>query len=144
MEHGEKAEDIEKIFAFNAQIIKILFDVPESVILQADVMEQLAAAKTIHFVMQDIVTPKFLELNPERPELIPEEKSAFDAYDEENGYNDLPENTKNVWQICRDNLDRIVKLCVKDFNASITECMQTEIISLLDHLKFELATIKEK
>lgn len=144
MEHGEKAEDIEKIFAFNAQIIKILFDVPESVILQADVMEQLAAAKTIHFVMQDIITPKFLELNPERPELVSEEKSAFDEYDEENGYNDLPENNKNVWQICRENLDRVVKLCVKGFNASITECMQTEIISLLDHLKFELATAKEK
>ena len=144
MEHGEKAEDIEKIFAFNAQIIKILFDVPESVILQADVMEQLAAAKAIHFVMQDIITPKFLELNPERPELVSEEKSAFDEYDEENGYNDLRENNKNVWQICRENLDRVVKLCVKGFNASIIECMQTEIISLLDHLKFELATVKEK
>ncbi|HRL57155.1 MAG TPA: hypothetical protein PK462_07835 [Lachnospira sp.] len=142
MEHSENLQDIEKIFAFNARIIKVIFDTPENTILQADVVEQLTTCKMIHFTMQKIITPKFLELNPDRPDLESIEKSAFDDYDEENGYNDTQDN-RNVWQICRENLDRVIKLCVKAFNCSMTECMRMDIMTLLDHVKFEIETAHE-
>lgn len=142
MEHSENLQDIEKIFAFNARIIKVIFDTPENIILQADVVEQLTTCKMIHFTMQKIITPKFLELNPDRPDLESIEKSAFDDYDEENGYNDTQDN-RNVWQICCENLDRVIKLCVKAFNCSMTECMRMDIMTLLDHVKFEIETAHE-
>lgn len=142
MEHSENLQDIEKIFAFNARIIKVIFDTPEDTILQADVVEQLTTCKMIHFTMQKIITPKFLELNPDRPDLESIEKSAFDDYDEENGYNDTQDN-RNVWQICHENLDRVIKLCVKAFNCSMTECMRMDIMTLLDHVKFEIETAHE-
>ena len=75
-------DDIASAFQFNAAIMKMIFGISEREVLKADVAEQLATAKMIHFVMQDIITPKFLELNPNRPDEVEQEKSAFDDYDE--------------------------------------------------------------
>lgn len=130
---------------FNMEIIKMLFRISEREILKATIEEQLIAAKTIHFVMQNIVARKFLELNPERPEQVEQEKSAFDEYDEENGYNDieLDSEIENEWTICKENIDRIIKLCIKAFNDSVTGCMQSDIMSLLEHIAFEIRTMHE-
>ena len=107
-------DDIASAFQFNAAIMKMIFGISEREVLKADVAEQLATAKMIHFVMQDIITPKFLELNPNRPDEVEQEKSAFDDYDEENGYNEAEKQMldENIWKVCRDNVDRVVKLCI--------------------------------
>lgn len=122
----------------NEEILKIVFNVSSREVKRAEVVEFLTAAKTIHFVMQEIITQKFLDLNPDHPE---QEASAFDEYDEENGYNDVEEI--NVWQTCRENVDRIVKLCIRTFHDSYTTIMSADILALLDYVKFEIATIKE-
>lgn len=136
--NGNRARDA---FLLNSEILKEFFKISSRELQKAEVEEQLVAAKMIHFVAQEIVTKKFLELNPERPE--EQEKSAFDEYDKENGYTEL-EEAENVWKICRENLDRVVKLCIRAFNDSYTKCMESDIISLLDYVKFEIATINEK
>ena len=128
---------------FNTEIIKTVFGISEREVRKADAIEQITAAKTIHFFMQEIILPKFLELNPDRPEMIQKEKSAFDEYDEENGYVDKAEEEGELWKSCRDSIDRVIKICVRGFNDSITNVMQTDIISLLDHVAFEMRTINE-
>lgn len=145
-EYMEKnsGDDVRSAFQFNAAIMKMIFGISEREVMKADVVEQLTTAKMIHFVMQQIITPKFLELNPERPDQIEQEKSAFDEYDEENGYNEEDQDDRNIWQVCRDNLDRVIKLCVKGFNDSLSNCMKSDIMSLLDHVAFEIRTINEK
>lgn len=139
MEHnnGSSAQDA---FAINAEILKEFFGISSRELRKAEVEEQLVAAKTIHFVVQEIITKKFLELNPDRPEQ--QEKSIFDEYDEENGYNE-GEKAENVWKVCRENLDRVVKLCIRAFNDSYTKCMESDIMSLIDYVVFEIATINE-
>lgn len=139
-------DDVASAFQFNAAIMKMVFGVSEREVLKADVAEQLAAAKMIHFVMQDIITQKFLELNPNRPEEVEKEKSAFDEYDEENGYNEAENqlDDENIWKVCRDNVDRVVKLCIKGLNDSLSNVMKSDIMSLLDHVAFEIKTINEK
>lgn len=139
-------DDVASAFQFNAAIMKMVFGISEREVLKADVVEQLAAAKMIHFVMQDIITQKFLELNPNRPEEVEQEKSAFDEYDEENGYNEAENQTddENIWKVCRDNVDRVVKLCIKGLNDSLSNVMKSDIMSLLDHVAFEIKTINEK
>ena len=86
---------------------------------------------------------KFLELNPERPEAVEQEKSMFDDYDEENGYNEIEAPTENLWKICRENVDRIVKISISLMKESYQNCMKSDIMSLLDHLKFEIQTAGE-
>ena len=139
-------DDVASAFQFNAAIMKMVFGISEREVLKADVAEQLAAAKMIHFVMQDIITQKFLELNPNRPEEVEKEKSAFDEYDEENGYNEAENqlDDENIWKVCRDNVDRVVKLCIKGLNDSLSNVMKSDIMSLLDHVAFEIKTINEK
>ena len=122
---GESAQD-----AFEANL-RILMDV-----------ELMAAAKSVHFVMQNIITQKFYDLNPEY-EQVEQEKSIFDEYDEENGYNDEEDEVKNVWQACRESVDRIVKMCIRVMKNSYQQCMESDIMSLLDYVAFEIRTIKE-
>ena len=139
-------DDVASAFQFNAAIMKMVFGISKREVLKADVAEQLAAAKMIHFVMQDIITQKFLELNPNRPEEVEKEKSAFDEYDEENGYNEAENqlDDENIWKVCRDNVDRVVKLCIKGLNDSLSNALKSDIMSLLDHVAFDLKTINEK
>lgn len=139
-------DDVASAFQFNAAIMKMVFGISEREVLKADVAEQLAVAKMIHFVMQDIITQKFLELNPNRPEEVEKEKSAFDEYDEENGYNEAENqlDDENIWKVCRDNVDRVVKLCIKGLNDSLSNVMKSDIMSLLDHVAFEIKTINKK
>ena len=139
-------DDVASAFQFNAAIMKMIFGISEREVLKADVAEQLATAKMIHFVMQDIITPKFLELNPNRQDEVEQEKSAFDDYDEENGYNEAEKklDDENIWKVCRDNVDRVVKLCIKGLNDSLSNVMKSDIMSLLDHVAFEIKTINEK
>ena len=137
-------EDAKSAFWFNAEIMKMIFGISKKEVMKADVVDQLAAAKTTHYIMQEIITPKFLELNPDRPDQIEQEKSAFDEYDRVNGYDDIEEQKENIWKVCRDNVDRVIKICVKAFNDSVTNCMKSDIMSLLDHVAFEIRTINEK
>ena len=124
----------------NGEIIKVFFGVSSRELERAEAVEFLTAAKTIHFVVQEIIARKFLDLNPEHPEK--QEKSAFDEYDEENGYNDI-ENSASIWKTCIENVDRIVKLCIRAFHDSYTAIMDADIMALLDYVTFEIATINE-
>lgn len=141
MEHSDSMDDLQGVFYLNNEILKAVFRISLQEIYKADILEQLISIKTIHFVMQEIITEKFLALNPEFQEQETE-VSAFDKYDEENGYNEDIKNL-NIWAVCRENIDRIVKLCVRVFNDSYTKCMEADIMSLLDYLKFEISTINE-
>ena len=137
---GESAAEA---FDANMQILKEVFSVTGNTLSKADAVAILSTSKMIHFVMQDVIGRKFLELNPERAEPEEREESAFDEYDEENGYNDLEAERKNIWKILRDNLDRVVKMCIRVMKNSYQDCMDADIITLLDYVAFELRTIKE-
>lgn len=141
MEHNNDAS-IMDAYEANKQIMKEVFGVTSRKIDQADPEDVLTAAKAIHFMMQDVITPKFLELNPKPLEKVEQEKSAFDEYDEENGYNNV-DNQESLWKICRDNVDKVIKLCIQRMRASYQECMEADIISLLEHVAFELREIKK-
>jgi hypothetical protein len=141
MERNE-SDLIEDAFEANLQILSEVFEVPARKLQYAETEDVLTAVKEIHFFMQEVITAKFLELNPERPEQQEKEKSIFDEYDEENGYNDETDES-NIWKTCRENIDRIVKLCIRVMKNSYQQCMESEIMSLLDYVAFEIRTIKE-
>lgn len=142
MEKNE-SDDIRDAIEANTLILMDVFGARQKEIEEADAEEVLTAAKTIHFLMQDVITMKFLELNPERPEAVEQEKSVFDDYDEENGYNEIEAPAENLWRICRENVDRIVKISINMMKESYQNCMKSDIMSLLDHLKFEIKTAGE-
>lgn len=136
------SDSLQDVFEANTRILMNVFGARQREIEQAEPEEVLTAAKEIHFMMQDVIAPKLLELNPGHQEQIQKEKSAFDEYDEENGYNE-ESSMESIWKICKENVDRVVKLCIRLMKNSYQQCMESDIISLLEHAAFEIQTVDE-
>ena len=84
-------EKISGVMFFNTKIVQELFgnELTLAEIGEIDVIDFLTSIKTVHFVMQNIIAEKLL--NIVEVEQVEKEKSAFDEYDRENGYEDEPE-----------------------------------------------------
>lgn len=137
----------EKIFGvmfFNTKIMQELFEneLTLAEIGEIDAIDFLTAIKTVHFVMQNIIAEKLL--NIVEVEQVEKEKSAFDEYDRENGYEDeLEEPEENQWKVCGEIVDRVVKIAIRLLKNSYSQCMKENIVTLLEYLRFELDTINE-
>ena len=120
-------ESIEDAVEANARILSEIFGVPMTQIRKMDAEDVMTAAKQVHFVMQDVITQKFLDLNPEHPELVEVTEAV----------------ALKSSKICRENVDRVVKLCIRLMKNSYQDCMEADIMSLLDYVAFEIRTLKE-
>lgn len=127
---------------YNKRILQAVFDPPPTIaeIDTVGMKQFLTATNIIHYVMQNIVVSKFNELSTEPPE--PVKKSVFKEYDREQGYED-EEDEENRWKALKESVDRIIKIATRALNTGYGECMKTDIISLLEHVKFEIDTIEE-
>lgn len=141
MQKNQSGDMLENIY-FNLRILQELY--PErptmTELKTVDMGQFLRAANAVHFVMQEVVTVKFRELSDVPPEEI--QKSAFDEYDKENGYEDEGESG-SIWEALKENVDRIVKIATRVLNTGYKECMETDIMTLLDYVKFEIETAGE-
>lgn len=136
------SERLSDAMFFNQKIVQEVFDSKVSLeeLGKMDAVEVITASKTIHFVMQNIITPKFLELMDEPPE---KEESAFDEYDRENGYDEADEQ-RNMWDVCLDNIDRVIQIAIKLLKNSYSQCLETDIVALLGYMKFAIKQVNEK
>lgn len=136
------SEKVTDAMFFNSRIIQEVFGNTMSLeeLMETDAVEFLTASKGIHFIMQNIISEKLLKVV--EVEQVEKEESAFDEYDRENGYED-EQQKENEWKICRDIVDRVVKIAIRLLNNSYSQCMKEDIVSLLEYLKFELDTIEE-
>ncbi len=137
-------EKISGVMFFNTKIVQELFgnELTLAEIGEIDVIDFLTAIKTVHFVMQNIIAEKLL--NIVEVEQVEKEKSAFDEYDRENGYEDeLEEPEENQWKVCGEIVDRVVKIAIRLLKNSYSQCMKENIVTLLEYLRFELDTINE-
>ena len=89
-------EKISGVMFFNTKIMQELFEneLTLAEIGEIDAIDFLTAIKTVHFVMQNIIAEKLL--NIVEVEQVEKEKSAFDEYDRENGYEDEPEEPEEI------------------------------------------------
>lgn len=110
-------------------------------VVGASVVEVLTAAKALHFVMQEIVTPSFSMLADDT-EQVEQEASVFDDYDEENGYNEAAD--VNPWETCLEILDTITQASIKILRESFSETMNEELIPLIQALKYAIDHQPEK
>lgn len=105
-------------------------------VIHAPVAEVITAAKTLHFVMQEVVLPKFSILSDE-PQ-VEQEASVFDKYDEEEGYNDEPAAKSSPWAACLESIEIITQAAIKIMRQSYTDTMKEEMVPLIEHLKWEI------
>ena len=136
-------EKISGVMFFNTKIVQELFgnELTLAEIGEIDVIDFLTAIKTVHFIMQNIIAEKML--NIVEVEQIEKEASAFDEYDRENGYEEEEQPEENQWKVCREIVDRVVKIAIRLLKNSYSQCMKENIVTLLEYLRFELDTINE-
>ena len=139
----EENEDTEDIIGASKQIIQIMTDNKESLsnISKMEAYEFFKAVNDIHFVMQEIITKKMMEILP-TPE-VEKETSIFDEYDKENGYED-DDSEENQWKICKDIMDKLIKLSIRLLGNSYSQCMNENALQLFEYLGYEIATINDK
>ena len=136
-------EKISGVMFFNTKIVQELFgnELTLAEIGEIDVIDFLTAIKTVHFIMQNIIAEKML--NIVEVEQIEKEASAFDEYDRENGYEEEEQPEENQWKVCGEIVDRVVKIAIRLLKNSYSQCMKENIVTLLEYLRFELDTINE-
>lgn len=134
MERGEDAGALSAMRT-NNRVLQSVFGISSGVLYEAEAVEALKAVQKIHFFINEITARKFLDLGPHNPVEI--EKSAFDDYDRENGYED-EKPALSVWAVNLENIKRVIHLCVRAFHDSYTATMAADIIDLLDFIKFEV------
>ena len=137
MRDDEKAGDRPQ--AAVRSMIRLLPDVYKTVrpadLLKAPVIQVVTAAKVLHFVMQDVVIPRFETLADEPA--VEREASAFDDYDREEGYEDEEEDG-SLWDSCLETVEVITRAAITLLRQSYTDTMQEEVGPLIDHIKWEI------
>ena len=58
------SDSIRDAFEANTKILMVVFGARQREVEEADPEDVLSAVKEIHFMMQDVITKKFLDLNP--------------------------------------------------------------------------------
>ena len=131
------------VMFFNKKIMQEMFgnELSLAAVGEIDAVEFLTAIKTVHFIMQNIIAEKML--NIVEVEQIEKETSAFDEYDRENGYEEEEQPEENQWKVCGEIVDRVVKIAIRLLKNSYSQCMKENIVTLLDYLKFGVDTINE-
>lgn len=130
-------KNINESFYYNKKIIQDIFSISMYEISKLDIIEFIFTYMAIHFIMQNIIMVKFKDLASEE---IVYEGSAFDEYDKENGYED---EENSLWQVAKENVNRIIKLSRKLLNMSYTDCINTDIYKLIDYIKFEIDSLED-
>ena len=141
MQKNNSTDLLENIY-FNLRVLQEIYPERPSMaeLYTVDMGQFLHAANAVHFVMQNIVIKKFEDLSDKPVEEM--QTSAFDEYDRQNGYEDDTDNT-DIWQALKDNVDRVVKIATRVLNTGYKECMESDIVKLLDYVRFEIDTAEE-
>lgn len=71
-------------------------------------------------------------------EEVSQEKSIFDEYDKENGYGDEELEGFNIYDSYLNILNNLIEFAIEKCKNSLKECLDTEIIDLLDYIKFKI------
>lgn len=144
MEKNDSVNRYDAMF-YNKKILQEALgnELPLAAIGTIPAYEFLLAVKTIHFIMQDIVTEKMVNIL--KVEKVEKQESAFDEYDRENGYEDLDQEPEedNPWKIYMEIVDRIIKISIRLLKNSYSQSMKEDMIALCDYIKFELDTMDE-
>lgn len=140
------SERMTDVMFFNKKILQGMFEnrISLAELGELEATEFLTAAKGIHFIMQEIVSRKMLEVTG--AEEVEQEESAFDEYDMEEDAEegiDGEDDDGNVWRTCGEIVDRIVKISIRLMKNSYSQCMKEDMVALLEYLKFELDTVDE-
>ncbi len=130
------------VMFFNKKIMQEMFgnELSLAAVGEIDAVEFLTAIKTVHFIMQNIIAEKMLNI-VEVEQIEKEHPHSMNMTVK----TDMRKrnNRRKINEVCGEIVDRVVKIAIRLLKNSYSQCMKENIVTLLDYLKFELDTINE-
>lgn len=77
-------------------------------------------------------------------EKVEKEKSAFDEYDRENGYEDIEEDETNIYDLYLNILNNLFKISKKAFGNSLKQSLEMDLSELLDYFIYYTENLDEE
>lgn len=77
-------------------------------------------------------------------EKVEKEKSAFDEYDRENGYEDIEEDETNIYDLYLNILNNLFKISKKAFGNSLKQSLEIDLSELLDYFIYYTENLDEE
>lgn len=77
-------------------------------------------------------------------EKVEKEKSAFDEYDRENGYEDIEEDETNIYDLYLNILNNLFKISKKAFGNSLKNSLDMDLSELLDYFIYYTENLDEE
>lgn len=146
MEKISRTDDEDDLLELYAAVIQVVFNdrVENEEIERLDVTDIIDTFGTIVEIIDISVNEKIRYLGTMLGGTLEEDQgSAFDEYDQENGY--IEETTQeDIWRSYGDNLDTILQICIKSMRNSYKECLESDLSDLLDYVVFQVEYDREK
>ena len=146
MERISCTDDEDDLLELYAAVIQAVFNdrVENEEIERLDVADIIDTFGAIVEIIDISVNEKIRYLGTMLGGTLEEDQgSAFDEYDQENGY--IEETTQeDIWRSYGDNLDAILQICIKSMRNSYKECLESDLSDLLDYVVFQVEYDREK
>lgn len=146
MEKISRTDDEDDLLELYAAVIQVVFNdrVENEEIERLDVTDIIDTFGTIVEIIDISVNEKIRYLGTMLGGTLEEDQgSAFDEYDQENGY--IEETTQeDIWRSYGDNLDAILQICIQSMRNSYKECLESDLSDLLDYVVFQVEYDREK
>lgn len=123
-------------------IITLMFGVRRDSLEKTDIFKIYASNIQIQLYIQEIINNKFIKIAEMNGEIVEQKGSAFDEFDEENGYINKEEE-KNVYERYKETLNYILRYSINALNNSYKESIECNLAEMLDYIIFNLEYEKE-
>lgn len=123
---------------YNDLTLYYFFGLKKNEIVNEDLIN-LKALITIVDIYMDVLIKKMSQVG-QKDEMfhVQKKKSIFDDYDKENGYLNEEELNKDSLDIFQDNVNYIIKYCVSSRIMSMKDCLDSELIDVLEYVDFDI------
>lgn len=118
-------------------MILLFFNTTTGKLNNKSIFELYYCFTQIQLYINEIITEKFIKINEaSEVENVEKEKSFFDDYDKEEGYED--EEEKDIYDILKDSLNCTIKYAISNLEMSYKECIECDLSEMLDYIIFNI------
>lgn len=126
-------------------IFKVIHTFFDSKIKIKDLCDtEIYESLSIFYLIKKVILNINNKINDIFFEKIEQEKSAFDEYDKENDYEELEEESENIYDTYLNVINKLFKVSRQIFGNSLKESLDMDINELLDYFSYYIETLEEE
>ncbi|NFA42138.1 hypothetical protein EXM65_05990 [Clostridium botulinum] len=119
-------------------VILLFFNITKIKLNKVSIYDLYYCFTQIQLYINEMITDKFININEASGNVVIEqEKSFFDDYDLEEGYEEEKEE-KSIYEIYKNTLNCTIKYAINSLKMSYKECIECNLSEMLDYIVFNI------